>query len=184
MLYVLERSFSVEDKVPPLARERQGQLMGIQRYQNPRTAIQLCCTAEQAARIRRYAASRELSISAFVVFSLRRVWKADDRFREGAAPRRSPSTHIFPFPLSPRASSTILTKTSRRSFGWFWRRCMGRVVEGCRAGAPKGIERSGRCGVTGIDGRSAQSIPPGRGVTPRNRPAIAVCGSMCIFFLC
>jgi len=93
LLYVLERTFYIEDRVPPLALARQAQLMGAHRYQNPRTAIQLCCTVEQAARIRQYAARRELSISAFVVFSLRRVWKAYDHLREGSAPKALPK-HI------------------------------------------------------------------------------------------
>ena len=40
------------------------------------TAVHLRCTAEQAVRIREYAARRQLSISDFVVFSLRRLWAA------------------------------------------------------------------------------------------------------------
>lgn len=50
----------------------------------PRTKILLRCSAEQAHRIRRAAIRRNTSISKFVVFSLRRHWKA----REALQPRR------------------------------------------------------------------------------------------------
>jgi hypothetical protein len=81
LLHVLERSFFIEDKVPEPALVRQGWFLRIQADENIRTAIHLRCTAEQAARIRRYAARRELSLSDFVMFSLRRLWEASDRLR-------------------------------------------------------------------------------------------------------
>jgi hypothetical protein len=48
-----------------------------------RTAVHLRCTVEQAARIREYAARRQLSISDFVAFSRQRLWRAIAQLRGG-----------------------------------------------------------------------------------------------------
>jgi len=80
LLNVLERSFLIEQKLTPgasapmLSRQARG-VLGPQN-KRLRTAVHLHCTVEQAARIREYAARRQLSISDFVVFSLHRLWTA------------------------------------------------------------------------------------------------------------
>lgn len=83
LLRVLELSFRIEDKVPEPALARQVQFLKIYADDNPRTAVHLRCATEQAARIRKYAARRGLSLSGFVVFSLRRLWEASDRLHRG-----------------------------------------------------------------------------------------------------
>lgn len=83
LLYVLERSIRIEDKVVGRVREsflsQQARAMMGPQYKKLHTAVHLRCTVEQAARIREYAARRQLSISDFVVFSLRRFWVAVER---------------------------------------------------------------------------------------------------------
>jgi len=80
LLNVLERSIFIEQKLahgasaPMLSRQARA-ILGLQ-SKKLRTAVHLRCTVEQAARIREYAARRELSISDFVVFSLLRLWRA------------------------------------------------------------------------------------------------------------
>jgi len=83
LLYVLERSFRVEETVGSILSPRRPQ--NIRGTQRPgiRTAVHLRCTAEEAARIREYARRRKLSLSDFVVFSMRRLWEANDRLRLG-----------------------------------------------------------------------------------------------------
>jgi uncharacterized protein (DUF1778 family) len=49
------------------------------------TAIHVRCTTEQAARIRKAAARRELSISKFIVFAIERSWRAAERVRQGSS---------------------------------------------------------------------------------------------------
>lgn len=86
LLHVLEFAFRIEDTIPgPVLALRavQGQVIKIYADKGLRTAVHLRCTAEQAARIREYAARRELSLSDFVVFSLRRQWLAKDRLQQG-----------------------------------------------------------------------------------------------------
>lgn len=83
LLHVLELSFHIEDKVPAFALARQSRGIKIYADKSLRTAVHLRCTSEQAARIRKYAASRGLSLSDFVVFSLRRLWEASDRLHRG-----------------------------------------------------------------------------------------------------
>jgi len=81
LLYVLARSCQIEDKVVvgkvsgSLLAKQARATIGWQDRKN-RTAIHLRCTVEQAARIREYAAKRQLSIGDFVVFSFRRLWIA------------------------------------------------------------------------------------------------------------
>jgi uncharacterized protein (DUF1778 family) len=48
------------------------------------TAIHVRCTTEQAARIRKAAARRELSISKFIMFALERSWRAVERVRQNS----------------------------------------------------------------------------------------------------
>ena len=87
LLNVLERSFFIEQKLahgasaPMLSRQARG-VLGPQ-CKRLRTAVHLRCTVEQAARIREYAARRQLSISDFVVFSLQRLWRAIAHLRGG-----------------------------------------------------------------------------------------------------
>ena len=80
LLHVLERSFSIEQRVvreasESLLSEQARAVVGPQ-YKKHHTAVHLRCTVEQAAKIRKYAAKRQLSISDFVIFSLRRLWIA------------------------------------------------------------------------------------------------------------
>jgi len=80
LLHVLERSFSIEQKLtlgastPMLSLQARATLG--EQVKALHTAVHLRCTVDEAARIRKYAAGRQLSISDFVVFSLRRLWKA------------------------------------------------------------------------------------------------------------
>src|SRR5215467_542779 len=80
LLNVLERSFFIEQKLahgasaPMLSRQAR-ETLG-QQCKKLNTAVHLRCTVEEAVRIREYAARRQLSISDFVVFSLRRLWRA------------------------------------------------------------------------------------------------------------
>lgn len=83
LLHVLDFNFSIEDKVPVPAITLQRQSIKIYPDKSLRTAVHLRCTAEQAARIHKYAKRRELSLSDFVVFALRRLWKASDRLQRG-----------------------------------------------------------------------------------------------------
>ena len=83
LLYVLTRSFWIEEKVvggvsKSFLCQQARAIMGPQ-TKKLHTAIHLRCTVEQAARIREYAARRQLSIGDFVVFSLRRLWIAAAR---------------------------------------------------------------------------------------------------------
>ena len=82
LLFVLERSIRSELNAAQVTQittdvlsRRARELIGKQN-KKLHTAIQLCCTSDEAARIRQYAARRQLSISDFVVFSLRRFWMA------------------------------------------------------------------------------------------------------------
>jgi hypothetical protein len=84
LLRVLERSFWIEQRVGGgssaslLSHARA--MIGPQ-HKKHHTAVHLRCTVEQADRIRQYAARRQLSISDFVVFSLRRLWAAIEQSR-------------------------------------------------------------------------------------------------------
>ena len=72
---ILDRTLQIEEKLP-------SQLTSLAHAEalippaKPRTKILLRCSTEQAHRIRRAALRRGTSISKFVVFSLRRHWKA------------------------------------------------------------------------------------------------------------
>jgi hypothetical protein len=81
LLYVLQRSIYIDDKVPESVLVLQAPFF---KMRPRRTAVHLRCTADEASRIRKYAARRRLSLSDFVVFSLRRVWDAKDSFRMDA----------------------------------------------------------------------------------------------------
>ena len=83
LLNQLERTFDIEDKVPGRVAAFQARVIKIYADKSIRTAIHLRCTSEQAASIRKYAARRELSLSDFVVFSVRRVWEARDLLHRG-----------------------------------------------------------------------------------------------------
>lgn len=87
LLNVLERSFFIEQKVAhgastPMLSMQARATLGAQ-FKQLHTAVHLRCTVEEAARIREYAARRQLSISDFVVFSLRRLWRAMAQLRGG-----------------------------------------------------------------------------------------------------
>lgn len=75
LLKILERSLRFEENYP-------GELRTLIRTEalippsKSRTKMLLRCSTEQADRIRRAAVRRETSISKFVVYSLRRHWKA------------------------------------------------------------------------------------------------------------
>lgn len=87
LLRVLQRSFRIEDAVSQQVRalwsmqdaRRQAEVRARATIgpQNKKlhTAVHLRCTVEEAAKIRKYAARRHLSISDFVIFSLRRLWQ-------------------------------------------------------------------------------------------------------------
>ncbi|HTU35629.1 MAG TPA: hypothetical protein VMF66_17630 [Candidatus Acidoferrum sp.] len=75
LLNILERVLLFEERYP-------GELTSLIHAEalipppKPRTKILLRCSTEQADRIRRATVRRKTSISRFVVFSLRRHWKA------------------------------------------------------------------------------------------------------------
>lgn len=82
LLYVLERSFRIEEKVVRGANEfslsKHARAVVGPQDKKLHTAVHLRCTVEQAASIRKHAATRQLSIGDFVVFSFRRLWVALD----------------------------------------------------------------------------------------------------------
>lgn len=85
LLHVLERSFSIEQK---FALDASAAMLSLQarsilgeQVKALHTAVHLRCTVDEAARIRKYAARRHLSISDLVVFSLRRWWNAVARLQ-------------------------------------------------------------------------------------------------------
>lgn len=85
LLRHLERSMALEEKGTGKPSETLKELLFWQALQaigpqrkKQHTAIHLYCTLKQATRIRACAARRQLSISDFVVFSLRRSWTAMD----------------------------------------------------------------------------------------------------------
>ena len=83
LLHVLESSFWIEERVvrganKSLLSMQAREVVGAQ-DKKLHTAVHLRCTVEQAARVREHAARRQLSISDFVVFSLRRLWVAVER---------------------------------------------------------------------------------------------------------
>jgi uncharacterized protein (DUF1778 family) len=87
LLSKLERSIRVEETFGPghvksLLSKQARALIGLQ-DKKLHTAVHLRCTVEEAAKIREYAARRQLSISDFVIFSLRRSWQAVERLRLG-----------------------------------------------------------------------------------------------------
>ena len=83
LLYVLERSFRIEEKVVRGASEsllsKHARAVVGPQDKKLHTAVHLRCTVEQAARIREHAARRQLRFGDFVVFSLRRLWLAAKR---------------------------------------------------------------------------------------------------------
>ena len=90
LLYLLERNLVIEEKytdgplsrfVQPLGRDTDGLPT------KDRTAVHLRCSFDQADRIRRGAAKRQMSISSFVVFALRRSWKSIEALRNSAPGR-------------------------------------------------------------------------------------------------
>lgn len=100
LLHVLERSLWIEDRLTrgltkSLLLAQAGSIKSARRKKKIRTALHLRCTAEQAEKIREYAARRHLSISDFVVFSLRRSWDAIEHlYPHGKSrPRKIPSLH-------------------------------------------------------------------------------------------
>ena len=85
LLHILERWMLVEDQFMPKTDqaffEAQARSVLGRRHKEARTAVHLRCTVDEAARIRHGAARRRLSISDFVVFSLRCLWRAHDRIQ-------------------------------------------------------------------------------------------------------
>lgn len=88
LLRKLHRGFQIEEKLGTgqvkslLSTTRARGIIGPQDKRR-HTAAHLRSTAEGAAEIREYAARRQLSISDFVVFSLRRSWQAAELLRLG-----------------------------------------------------------------------------------------------------
>ena len=80
LLYVLERSMWIEDRLThgltKSILSAQADSIKSERHKQIRTAVHLRCTVKQAEKICAYAARRHLSISDFVVLSLRRTWDA------------------------------------------------------------------------------------------------------------
>jgi uncharacterized protein (DUF1778 family) len=82
LLSVLERIVAIEEKYHGYRSTMVAQFKGQRSHEKEdRTAIHLRCGVEQADRIRRAAARRQLSISKFIVFSLERSWQASERAR-------------------------------------------------------------------------------------------------------
>ena len=85
LLRVLEFRINIEDKLTPMS--DRPVVVGLARSpgrerKEARTAVHLRCTVDEATKIRQYAARRRLSISDFVVFSLRRLWSVQDHLKE------------------------------------------------------------------------------------------------------
>ncbi len=81
LMHLLERSLWIEEKfakgfAPTRVAEGKTQLS---RVKGGRTGILLRCSAEEAARIRKAAARRNMSISAFVLFSFYRHQRAQQQ---------------------------------------------------------------------------------------------------------
>lgn len=79
LLHVLERSLWIEEKygrplVTLLAAQRGTGIRPV-RPKSTRATTLLRCSVDEATRIRVAAKRRQMSISEFVVFSLRRYWK-------------------------------------------------------------------------------------------------------------
>lgn len=86
VIRILEHSIAIEDKFIPLSDQRflEAQARSVlgTGHSQARTAVHLRCTADDAEKIRRCAARRRLSISDFVVFSVRRKWNALERLQK------------------------------------------------------------------------------------------------------
>jgi hypothetical protein len=87
LLHMLERSLWIEEQFGVGLSEsflvERARLMKRVRPRDSRTAILLRCSQDQAARIRKAAAVRKMSISGFVLFSLFRQWNAAQQVRGG-----------------------------------------------------------------------------------------------------
>lgn len=87
LLYVLERSLWIEQRfgsgVPSGARFFPDSAIGAENPRDKRIAVHLRCSINEIARVRSAAARRGISINAFVLFSLRRYWRAVERVRGG-----------------------------------------------------------------------------------------------------
>jgi uncharacterized protein (DUF1778 family) len=81
LLFVLERNLAIEEKYSDAYTPLMVQQSQEETTREDRTAIHLRCSVEQANRIRKAAARRQLSISKFIVFALQRSWRAFDRVR-------------------------------------------------------------------------------------------------------
>jgi len=87
LLNVVVRSFVIEQRVShgasaPMLSMQARAALGPQ-FKKLHSSVHLRCTVEEAERIRAYSARRQLSISDFVVFSLRRLWRAREQLRGG-----------------------------------------------------------------------------------------------------
>jgi uncharacterized protein (DUF1778 family) len=82
LLFMLQRNLAIEERYfdvyTPLmvAHIREDRIS-----RGPTTAMHLRCSVEEANRIRRAAARRQMSISKFIVFALERSWRAIERAR-------------------------------------------------------------------------------------------------------
>ena len=87
LLYALDCSFRIEEVV---VRDAVSQLISMQaraiigpQNEKSHNVVHFRCTVEQAAKIRKYVAKRQLSITDFVIFSLRRLWIAIEKLHKG-----------------------------------------------------------------------------------------------------
>jgi uncharacterized protein (DUF1778 family) len=81
LLFILERNLEIDEKyhdgyTPLMVTQARAERNG---EKEERTGIHLRCSVEQANRIRKAAARRQLSISKFIVFALQRSWRALER---------------------------------------------------------------------------------------------------------
>lgn len=86
LLYMLERSLWVEEKfaagLAGSTLERAAPITNVP-SEGAKAAIHLCCSVEELDRIQAAALRRRMSINAFILFSVRRYWRAIENVRQG-----------------------------------------------------------------------------------------------------
>jgi hypothetical protein len=89
VLNIMERSLWIEQQyrhgITPSFNERIAREFRLRRPKTERTSLLLRCSAEEAGRIRIAARNRQMSISDFIVFSVRRQWDAAEKLRRSGA---------------------------------------------------------------------------------------------------
>lgn len=86
LLYMLERSLWIEEKFGRgfvrFEPEQTGIITSFASGE-AKVAIHLCCSVEELDRIQAAASRRRMSVNAFILFSVRRYWRAIENVRQG-----------------------------------------------------------------------------------------------------